>query len=133
MQELIEKVESYIKKKDSVMRKAISIDDGLSLTLRFLATGHSFIDLKADFKIHRTTISAIVIELFNAIYDCLKDEYLKIPQTKEDQKLIAQKTQAGRQFSNCIGAADGKHISILDRKDSILSQSFTIIKVYSAL
>ena len=66
------------------MRKAISVDERLSLTLRFLATRHSFSDLEADFKMHRTTISGIVIEVCNAIYDCLKDKYLKIPQTKED-------------------------------------------------
>ena len=75
------------------MRKAISFDARLSLTLRFLAPGHSFSDLEKDFKIHRTTISCIVIEVCNAIYDCLKEEYLKIPQTKEDWKRIAEKTQ----------------------------------------
>ena len=75
------------------MRKAISVDARLSLTLRFLATGHSFSDLEIDFKINRTTISCIVIEVCNAIYDCLKEEYLKIPQTKEDWKRIAEKTQ----------------------------------------
>ena len=88
------------------------------MTLRFLATGHSFNDLEADFKIHRTAICGIAIEVCNAIYDCLKDEYLKIQQTKEDWKRIAEKTQETWQFPNCIGAANGKHISILHPKDS---------------
>ena len=64
-------------------RKAISVDERISLTLRFLAVGYSFNDIEADFKIHQTTISGIVIEVCNVIYNCLKDEYLK-PQTKED-------------------------------------------------
>ena len=80
-QELIEEVEPYIKNKDTVMRKAIIVDERLSLTLRFLATGHSFSDLEAGFKIHRTAVSGIVIKVCEAIYDCLKEEYLKIPQT----------------------------------------------------
>ena len=61
------------------MRKAISVDESLSLTLRLIASGHSFSDLKADFKIHRTIIYDIVIAVRNAIYDCFKDEYLKMP------------------------------------------------------
>ena len=100
------------------MRKATSLDKRLSLTLRFLATGHSFSDFEADFKIHRTTISGIVIEVCNAIYLWFKDEYLKISRTKEDWKRIAGKTQERWQFSKCIGGAHGKHISILYPKDS---------------
>ena len=90
----------------------------VSLTLRFLATGHTFSDLEADFKIHRTSISGIVIETCKAIYDSLKNEYLRLPQTKEDWKRIAKKTEDRWQFPNCIGAADGKHIPILHPKDS---------------
>ena len=45
----------------------------------------------------------------------MKEEYLKILQTKEDWKRIAEKTQERWQFHNCIGAVDGKHI---DPKDS---------------
>ena len=40
--ELTEKAEPYIKKKDTVKRKAVSVDGGSSLTLRFLSAGHSF-------------------------------------------------------------------------------------------
>ena len=38
-----------MKKKDTVMRIAISYDERLGLTLRFFATGHSLGDLEADF------------------------------------------------------------------------------------
>ena len=81
----------------------------LSLTLRFFASKHSFNDLEAGFKTHRTTISDIVIEICNAIYDCLKEEYLKISQTKEDRKCIAEKTQERRQFPNGIRELSGKN------------------------
>ena len=65
------------------MRKAISVDKRLILTLRFLATRHSLSDLEADFNIHQTTISGIVTEVCETIYDYFKDEYLKIPQRLE--------------------------------------------------
>ena len=83
-----------------------------------MATGSTFSDLEADFKIHRVTISGIVMETCKAIYDCLKDDYLKLPQNSEDWKVIANETQKRWQFPNCIGAADGKHIPILHPKDS---------------
>ena len=103
----------------------------LSLTLRFVATGHSFSDLEADSKIHQTIIFGIVIEVCNAIWDCLKDMHLKILQTKEQWKRIAEKTQERQQFPNCIGAADEKH-PLYTLK--ILGQIFkTIMKVSSAL
>ena len=38
-----------MKKKDTVMRIAISDDERLGLTLRFLASRHSLTDLEADF------------------------------------------------------------------------------------
>ena len=37
---------------------------------------------------------------------------------KGNWKRIAEKTQETWQFPNCIGAANGKHISILHPKDS---------------
>ena len=66
-QELIEKVEPYTKRKDTVMRKATAVDERLILTLRFLATGYSVGDLEVDFKTYRTTISGMVIGVCNAI------------------------------------------------------------------
>ena len=94
------------------MRRAIPVDERLSLTLRFLATGHSYSDLEADFKIHRTTISGIISEVCQAIYDGLEDKYLKLPSTKNEWLAIAEKTKEKWQFPNCIGVADGKHLAI---------------------
>ena len=66
-QKLIEKVEPYAKRKDTVIRKATAVDERLILTLRFLATGYSVGDLEVDFKTYRTTISGMVIGVCNAI------------------------------------------------------------------
>ena len=46
-------------------------------------------------------------------YECLKEEYVKLPSTKDEWKDIANSAQKIWQFPSCIGAADGKHISIL--------------------
>ncbi|KAJ8876145.1 hypothetical protein PR048_024054 [Dryococelus australis] len=44
--ELLRKVEPYITRKDTVVRSALSVTERLALTLRYVATGRNFEDLK---------------------------------------------------------------------------------------
>ncbi|CAI6358397.1 unnamed protein product [Macrosiphum euphorbiae] len=71
--ELLEKVEPYIKKKDTNMRSAIPANQRLSTTLRYLATGQSFEDLKFTTAIAPQTLSKIIIETCEALVIVLKD------------------------------------------------------------
>ncbi|KAJ4440655.1 hypothetical protein ANN_08802 [Periplaneta americana] len=52
-----------------------------------------------------------VPEVCAAVYDALKDEYLKFPGTKDEWKQLAQNYQARWQFPFCLGAMDGKHVA----------------------
>lgn len=65
---LLEMVSPLIQKTDTNMRKAISPGERLALTLRFLATGDSFMSLQYLFRIPQSTISTIVPEVCDAIY-----------------------------------------------------------------
>ena len=56
------------------MRIAISVDERLNLMLRFLATGHIYSNVEADYKINRSKISGTVIEVCITVYYYLKDE-----------------------------------------------------------
>ena len=92
------------------MRKTITPEERLAVTLRFLATGNTYSDLAFTFRMHHSTISGIIPEVCRAIYQCLKSEYLRVPNTKGEWKEIADKTVERWQFPNCFGAADGKHV-----------------------
>ena len=107
-----------IAKTETTMRKTISAEERLAVTLRFLATGNTYFDLAFQFRMHQSTISGIIPEVCQAIYQCLKCEYLRVPNTKEEWKEIADETEKRWQFPNCFGAADGKHIPILHPKNS---------------
>ena len=58
------------------------------------------------------TISEIIPEVADAIFNVLKDEYLKFLQSKQEWLEISRGIYDKWEFPNCIGAMDGKHILI---------------------
>jgi hypothetical protein len=69
-------------------RKPISAQERLAITLRYLATGDSQASQSFNFLVGRQTVSKIVREGCSAIWDALKDEYLKIPRTNSEWKMV---------------------------------------------
>lgn len=98
--------------KFSSFRKPLSPEKKLAVTLRFLATGESYESLQYQFRIAANTISGVVSETCDAIITILGPIYLKTPTTAEEWSKIADNFEQSWQFPNCIGAIDGKHISI---------------------
>ncbi|XP_034065944.1 protein ALP1-like [Gymnodraco acuticeps] len=90
----------------------ISVGTRLMVTLRFLATGESFRSLSYQFRVGVSTIRQFVPETCTAIYEVLKEKYLKCPDTVEEWQQVADGFQAQWDFPNCLGALDGKHINI---------------------
>jgi hypothetical protein len=78
---LLSLVTPLIKKQDTIMRKAVTPHERLTATLRFLATGRSYEDLKYSTIISPRALSYIVPETFHAIYEVLKRNYLKVSET----------------------------------------------------
>lgn len=75
---LLSLVTARIAKKDTVMRKSIPALNRLIITLRFLATGDSFRSLQYLFRVPANTISVIIPEVLDAIYQVLPGEYLMV-------------------------------------------------------
>nr|CAH7746905.1 unnamed protein product [Callosobruchus chinensis] len=64
-----------ISKMYTKFRKAISVQDRLAITLRFLATGDSFTSLQYLFKESKQRVSIIIIEeTCNALIQALKEQ-----------------------------------------------------------
>lgn len=75
--ELLKMVAPIISKKNTVMRESIPAYTRLSVTLRYLATGNTFEDLKFGNAVSPQSISRIVMETCRAIIHCLKG-YIKV-------------------------------------------------------
>ncbi|KAM3849873.1 uncharacterized protein ACN63O_020368 [Diretmus argenteus] len=100
-----------ITRQDTTYRRAISPAERLSICLRYLATGDSYQSLAYQFRVGVTTVSCIVPDVAKAIWDGFVDKYMAMPQ-EEEWMAIAQEFEERWQFPNCIGAIDGKHVTI---------------------
>ena len=86
-----------------------------ALRLRILATGESFRSLHFQFRISRPPISYIVTEECEAIPKKLGPSYLKVPSSEQERLQIAKQFEEKWNFPNCLGAIDGKHITLQTR------------------
>lgn len=76
-QKLLSLVSPLIKKKDTVIRRAISPHERLTATLRFLATGRSYECLKFSTRILPQSLGKIIPETCNALYKVLR-KYMQV-------------------------------------------------------
>ena len=93
------------------MRKAISVERRLAVTLWFLATPCEYRTIAHLFGIARSTVCEIVQETCNAIVKVLLNKYIEFPTgDKLDELVDGFKTKWG--VPQCVGAVDGCHIPI---------------------
>ncbi|XP_069605044.1 uncharacterized protein [Ranitomeya imitator] len=92
---------------DTVMRRAISAEERLLITLRFLATRESYTSLHLQFRVGKSTISQIVRCTCTVIWQKLRPIVMPCP--TEETWLQVAGFQTVANFPNCVGAVDGKH------------------------
>lgn len=75
--ELLSKINDKIQKRNTHMRNAIPARTKLEITLRYLATGDSYISLEALYRVGKSTISQFIPEVCSEIGAALKD-FMKV-------------------------------------------------------
>ncbi|XP_066442104.1 uncharacterized protein [Eleutherodactylus coqui] len=109
---LLELVRRDLTYQDTQMRKAITAEERLLITLRFLATGESYASLHLQFRVGKSTITEIVRCTCSAIWQKLQPIVMPSP-TEDTWQRVAAGFQDVAKFPNCIGAVDGKHVRVL--------------------
>lgn len=75
----------------------------LVVTLKYLATGASFVQLGYDFFLGESTVRYVVHDTCKAIAEELADVYLKVPSTPEEWISIADGFWTSWNLPNCLG------------------------------
>ncbi|KAL1404128.1 hypothetical protein pipiens_001723 [Culex pipiens pipiens] len=108
---LLSELEPMLRKQDTFFRKAIEPSQRLALCLRYLITGDTIKNLSFYYRVGHSTAYYIVIETCQAIIQTLMHKMLPTP-TTADWNRISSEINTIWNFPNCLGALDGKHITI---------------------
>lgn len=76
-----------------------------------MATGDSYKTIGYNYRVGDRTVSRIVENVCHAIWNNLQQMYMSVP-IETEWKEIAENFMNKWQFPHCLGAVDGKHISI---------------------
>ncbi|XP_046388639.1 protein ALP1-like [Ischnura elegans] len=110
--ELLGLIKDEITGADTTMRRCITPEEKLVVTLRYFATGTSMQDLHYQYRISQPSISMIIRQVCAAIWKNL--QHLCFPELTTDFWLkTAAKFYEQTNFPHCIGALDGKQIRVI--------------------
>jgi len=115
---ILEKIRSRIERQDTHLRMSIGAATRFEITLLYLISGVPYSRLQYQTRIHSSALSKIIPEVCTAIYEVLGNDFIKTPHTPDEWIEVANDFQNKWQFSNCLGAVDGKHIAISPPHDS---------------
>ena len=109
--EILERIRHRITKQHTFYRKPLEPGLKLALTLRHLASGTKYSDMKFGWRVPHNTISIVVREVCQAILDEYMDEVFLCPTTPDEWRKIADGFYKKWNFPNTCGAIDGKHVA----------------------
>ena len=105
------KLSPALRRTDTVLRRALSVEHRVAVTLWCLATPTEYRTIAHLFGIARSTVCGIVHETCQCILDVLMVDYIKFPSgDRLNQTVDEFKTKWG--VPQCFGAIDGSHIPI---------------------
>ena len=84
----------------------------LAITLRYMASGESYMSLAYLFRVASNTISVLIPKVCDAIVENMMAEVIQLPTDAEGWKRVAHGFQSRWNFPHTLGAIDGKHIAI---------------------
>ena len=107
-------MQSYLQRKNTNLRLAVSVEASVAVTLWRLATNSEY---RTIAELGCSTVGEIVLDTYEMIVNHLFHHYVYIPQGDRFHQVIEDfETQWG--FPQVTGAVDGTHIPIIKPNDS---------------
>ncbi|XP_056120075.1 uncharacterized protein LOC130097301 [Rhinichthys klamathensis goyatoka] len=117
MDNVLSLVGADITRQTTTYRASIEPKQRLAVTLRFLGTGESFSSLAFQYRLGISTVAESVHMTCRAIERQMMASQFPKP-TEEMWKNIATKFWEKWNFPNCLGAIDGKHVTLVSPANS---------------
>ncbi|XP_072033385.1 uncharacterized protein [Amphiura filiformis] len=108
---LLARVEPHLQHKNT-HACPISPAERLAMTIRYLASGNEQASVALAFRVGAATVNMVVEETCNVIWEVLQAHFVKFPSSVEDWLEIAHGFEDKWQFPHCLGALDGKHVTM---------------------
>lgn len=108
--EVVARLEPRLRKAHTWWRAPIETGMKVAITLRHLASGAKYMDMRYGWRVPHNTISVIVREVCQAIVDEFLYEVMPLPTDAEKWLMIADGFMEKWNFPHTLGALDGKHI-----------------------
>ena len=106
------RISPAIQKQDTEMRDAITPRLRLQVTLRYLSGPASFRVLEDIFRIPKSTLSKLIPEVCEALWNELNQECIVLPQNSSEWRKKAKEFHDKWQYPYALAALDGKHVEI---------------------
>ena len=108
---LCEELRPYLTKQTTKLRKPVSVETQVAVTLYYLADEGRMRKVSNSFGLGKATVSKLIRRVTSVISEKLGPKYSVLPKTKEEVEEHAQNfTIYG--FPQCVGAVDSAHIKI---------------------
>ena len=78
----LQRLTPHIQKQDTRFRNALPVGLKLAMTLRYMATGDSYVSLAFDFRVAAESLGKFLQEVCNVLLDEYKGEVMDIPNTQ---------------------------------------------------
>ena len=102
-----------IQHEDTRMRKAITVEKRLAITLWCLATCSEYRTIAHLFGVSRSAVCLIVHETCIAITSILQKKYIEFPMATERRADVVRGFQSRWGLMQCLGSIDGCHIPVM--------------------
>jgi hypothetical protein len=109
---LCEELKPAIERHDSILRRAIPVQQRVAIALWKLATNSEYRSIAHLFGVSRSSVCLIVKDVCEAIVCLLLPKYIQVP-SGDRLQVILDGFESKWGFPQCVGAIDGSHIPIV--------------------